>query len=101
MTTEQEKGEYQRKMRAQLDEWAADLDVLKAKAATASAEVKRDLTEQIHALEEQIQKGRKKLAELADSSDDAWDSIRGRLESTWSSLKSAIGDARSKLKKKL
>jgi transketolase len=95
----QEKKKFQRKMQSQLDEWMDDLAVLKEKAAQATAEVRQDLRREIQALEPQIQKGKAKLAELANSSDDAWDALKAGAESTWRSLKASIAEARAKYRK--
>jgi len=52
----------------------------------------------IGALEGKIEEGKSKLAELAAIGEDAWESVRENMESSWGTLKSAFGDAISKLK---
>lgn len=89
---------YQQKRQAQLDEWKAEVDKLRAKASGASADRQLALNEQIKALESKIEQGKAKLAELAEASDDAWESIKKGVESSWDSLKSAFRDAASKFK---
>lgn len=89
---------YQQKKQAQLDEWRAELDKLKAKASGASADAQMEMKKKIKVLEEKVEEGKKKLSQLADATDDAWDSIKDGVESAWSSLKTAVADAKAKFK---
>ena len=93
-----EKELYQQKKQAQLGEWKAEVDKLKAKAAGASADVQMDLNKQIEALEGKIEQGKAKLAEIAEASDDTWESIKDGVESAWDSMKSAFKEAAAKFK---
>lgn len=89
---------YQQKKQAQLDEWQAELDKLKAKTSGASADKQLELNKDIEALEAKIEDGRTKLAEIEQASDDAWESIKDGVESAWDSLKSGFSDAADKFK---
>ncbi len=90
---------YQQKKRAQLDEWESEIDKLKAKASQASADAQLELNKQIGVMEGKIEEGKIRLAETADASDDAWESIKAGMESAWGSLESAFSDAAAKFKK--
>lgn len=94
-----EKELYQQKKQAQLDEWKAEVDKLKAQAAGASADAKLEMNRQIGTLEGKIEEGKSKLAEVKDASDDTWESIKDGMESTWDSMKSAFNDAAAKIRK--
>jgi DNA-binding transcriptional regulator GbsR (MarR family) len=94
-----EKELYQQKKQAQLDEWKAEVDKLKAQASGASADAKLETNRQIESLEGRIEEGKSKLAEVGDASDDTWESIKDGMESTWDSMKSAFNDAAEKFKK--
>ncbi|PIW49240.1 MAG: coiled coil domain-containing protein [Zetaproteobacteria bacterium CG12_big_fil_rev_8_21_14_0_65_54_13] len=83
-----EKELYQQKQQAQMDEWKAEADKLKAKGAGASADAQVALNKQIKAVEGKIEAGKSRLAEISDASEEAWDS-----------MKSAFGDAVARLKK--
>ena len=96
--SEKERYQYQQKMKAQLDVWKADVDKLRAKASGKSADAKLKLDQHLKDLEMRIDEGKAKLAELAAASEDAWDSVKEGIESTWGSLKSAIKDASAKFK---
>ena len=89
---------YQQKKQAQLDEWKAEVDKLKAKASGASADVQLDVNKQIRVLERNLEEGKAKLSEIAEASEGAWESIKDGVESAWDSLKSAAADAASKFK---
>ncbi len=56
------------------------------------------MKKQIDSIESKIEEGDAKLAELAEASNDAWDSVKEGVESAWSSLKSVFSDAASKFK---
>lgn len=89
---------YKQKKQAQLDEWRADIDKLKAKAAGASADAKLEMNKKIQLLENKMKEGKAKLAELADASDEAWETFKDGVETSWDSLKTAVSDAVAKLK---
>lgn len=89
---------YRQKKQAELDEWQAKVDQLKAKASGASADAQLEMNKQIEALESKIEEGQAKLAEIAETSDDAWESFKERFESAWDSVKSAFSEAASKIK---
>jgi len=93
-----EKELYQQKKQAQLDEWQAELEKFKAKASAATADAQLELNKQIEALEVKIEEGKAKLAEVADASEGAWESIKEGVESAWESMKSAFSDAAAKFK---
>jgi hypothetical protein len=93
-----EKELYQKKLRAQEDEWDAELAKLKAKAAKADAEAKLEMLRQAGMLEAKIGEFKSKVAELAEAGDDAWESIKDGVDSAWKSLKSSFSEAASKFK---
>lgn len=93
-----DKEYYQQKLQAQLDEWKAELEKLKARAGGARADAKHEMSQHIEALEGQVERGKAKLSELLEASDDAWESIRDGVETSWKSLRSAFRDAASKFK---
>jgi len=97
------KEQYKQKKQAQLNEWKAEVDKLKAKAAGVSTDVQLELHKQIETLESRIEEGNAKLAELVDAgkdtSEEAWESMKDGVESAWDSMKSAYNDAAAKFKK--
>lgn len=93
-----EKELYQQKKQAQLDEWQAEIEKLKAKASELSADARLEINAQIEALQGKIEDGKSKLAELADASEGAWESIKDCVESTWNSMTSAFNEVVAKFK---
>lgn len=93
-----EKELYRKKMQAKLDEAKAELDKLRAKAKGAGADRGLRLAEQIKSLENKLEDGKKNLNKLAETSDDAWQSVKEGLDSAWDSLKAGLKDAASKYK---
>ncbi len=93
-----EKKFYQQKMQAQLDEWRAELDKLKAKAKSAQADAQQDMHKQIDALEEQVADANRKLNELADAGEEAWASLKTGFEASWVSLKTGFKEAAARFR---
>lgn len=89
---------YQKKLKAQLDEWNAKLEQWKAKAEGAGADAKLEMNRSIDTLESKIETGREKMAELTNANDDNWDKVRDNIEDTWKSLTDAVKDLSSKFK---
>ena len=52
----------------------------------------------IAVLEGNIDNGKKKLSELADAGEDAWESVEKDMESAWDSIKSSFSDAAGKFR---
>lgn len=90
---------YRQKRQAQLDKWKAELDKLRASASGHSADAQLEMKKHIRVLEDRLDDGHKKLSELADASEDAWDKVEEDLESAWSSIKSSFSDAAAKFRK--
>lgn len=90
---------YLEKMKAQLDELQAEVDKLKAKSAGASADVKIKIDHHLKEMQHKMKDGKEKIAEIAKSSDEAWESMKEGLDASWESLKHAFSEAASKFKK--
>ncbi len=91
-----DKNAYEKKQQARLDEWAAEIDKLKAKAELADAEARIKLNEEIKQAETMQQKVEDKLAELRSSTDDAWTDIKHGLDEAADSLGSSLRSAVSR-----
>lgn len=89
---------YQQKVTAQLAEWAAEVDKLKAQASGASAQAQLAMKTHVAALEKQIAEGKNKLAEMTAASADAWESTRNGAESALEVIKKTFAEAYAKVK---
>lgn len=96
----EKKETYQEKMAAQLKEWNAMLEELKAKAQRASAGAKIQYQEQIELLRAKYDAAQAKLQELRTAGESAWEHLTVGMENAWKELKSAWDTAVAKLKEK-
>ena len=92
------KKAYQDKMDAQLKEWQAKIDVLKAKADKAEAEQRARYYESIEKLRAKKKAADAKLAELHRAGEEAWDDIKTGMEKAWEDLKLSVEEAKNKFK---
>lgn len=89
---------YEEKLDAQLDEWNAQIALLKARAGKAKAEAKIEYYKTIDALQHRQDEARTKLHELKTAGDEAWEDLKTGAEKAWDEVKSAFHDAISKFK---
>jgi len=92
------KEAYRQKIEAELELAQARLAQWKAKAKVMAADGNIEYTKRVDELEQNVGATRAKLKELTEASEDAWESLKGGVESAWGSLSSAIRDAASKFK---
>ncbi|HUU73630.1 MAG TPA: coiled coil domain-containing protein, partial [Burkholderiales bacterium] len=85
-----EKQAYEKKLQAKLDEWSAEIDKLKAKADSAEADVQLDYNRRIDGLRSMQQAANERLVALRDASDNAWQDLKGGMESALDSLGNAL-----------
>ena len=90
--------EYQGNMEAQLSEWGAEIDKLKARADKASADTRQGYYDQIEALHAKQASMQAKLQELKTSSDDAWEDLKEGLEHSWNQVKDSFNKAAARFK---
>jgi hypothetical protein len=92
------KEAYFEKLEAQLREWDAMWDVLKARLAKKGADVKLEGIELLKRLETTRGEAREKLAGLRRSADQNWDSFKSQADEALAYLSKGIETVRSKLK---
>lgn len=92
------KDAYEKKLQAQLDEWSADIDKLKAKADATEANIQLEYYKKIEELRSMQTTAANKLTELKDSGDDAWESLKAGIDSAWDSLRNSLKSATSRFK---
>ena len=92
----EDKNAYEKKQQAQLDEWAAELDKLKAKAEQADAEGRIKLNEEIKKAEAMRARVEERLSELRASTDEAWTDLKSGIDNAADSLKNALNSAGSR-----
>lgn len=92
------KEAYREKLEAQMREWSAKIDLLKAKADQTEAEAKIEYKNRIEDLRQRKEALQAKLKELQNASDAAWKEIKAGAESAAADLKDALQSALSKFK---
>ena len=95
--TDEKKQAYTEKYKAQIAEWEADVDKLKAKAAGASAEARIEYEEQLEALRQKTADQRRKLDELQQAGEDVVDELSKGFEAAWHELTSTWQNIKAKL----
>jgi hypothetical protein len=89
---------YEEKLDAQLQEWSAQISLLKAKADNAKADVKIEYYKIIEAFQRKQNEAKTKLGELKKAGDEAWEDVRTGAEKAWAEVKTAYHDASSRFK---
>lgn len=90
------KDAYEQKFEAQLAEWEAEIDKLKAKAAGATADARIKYHKEIEALESDRDSMRKRYDEFRETSSDAWEDLKNGFERAGDSLSASIKSAFSR-----
>ncbi|MDX1605780.1 MAG: hypothetical protein R3202_06275 [Candidatus Competibacterales bacterium] len=90
------KDAYQQKLQAQLDEWRADIDKLRARAEQAEADTRLELQQQIEALQARHQAAAEKLDKLRQSGEEAAKTMQSGIEAAWKELEQATRSARNR-----
>jgi len=93
-----EKELYRQKHQAQLDEWKAEVARLRARAAGAKADAQIEMNKHVKELDHRMHEAGAKLTELAAAGEEAWDTARKIVETTWDALKAGVTAAAAKFK---
>lgn len=94
------KEEYIDKMSAQLKEWSAQIDELESRTSNAAADVQASYRQRIDDLKAMRDALAIRLRELKDSSEDAWETFKAGLDTSWTDLKDAVIAAKERFKGK-
>ena len=89
---------YEEKLDAQLEEWSAQIALLRARADKAKAEAKIEYYKTIETLQHRQDEARAKLHALKTAGDEAWEDIKTAAEKAWDEVKTAFHIAASKFK---
>ena len=93
------KDAYVEKLKAQLDEWNADIDKLAARAAKAEAETKIEYQNQLDDLRTKRDDVRDKLLTVQQAGEGAWEDLKEGLENSWEILKMSFKKAKTEFEK--
>lgn len=89
---------YKQKLAAQLKEWNAQIDLLRARAENAGAGMTVKRAEALHELSAKQRAAAEKLQELEKSTGAAWEQVKETADNIWEDLKAGVADAHAKFK---
>lgn len=81
------KDAYKQKIEAELELVKANLDVLKAKAKSATADMRISYSKDIETIEDNYAIVQSKLGELGEVGEGAWEHLKKDIENSWDSLR--------------
>ena len=81
---------YESSLEAQLVQWRADIDVLKAEAARAGVETRLRYNHTIEAMQLNCDEASHHLNGLKEASDEVWESAKRHTEAAWVEIKAII-----------
>ena len=91
------KEAYRKKIEAQLDEWIAEADKLRAKFKKKKAETEIDYSNYLDDLKEKQKNARSKLKKLEEAGEGAWKELKAGIEKAKIDLKKSFENAKEKL----
>ena len=83
------------KLKAQLDEWNADIAQMEARARQASADKQIALNAQLDGLRKHRDDAQQRLAQFQQASGNAWDEMKVGIEEAWTRIGMAFMKARA------
>jgi uncharacterized coiled-coil DUF342 family protein len=92
------KDKFVRKMHSELDQWNNEIDALVTKADKAEEQVQTEFRQQIEELHSKRDEVHKKLYELEQASENAWEDMKLGIEMALGDISEAINSAISRFK---
>ena len=89
---------YVERLKAQLDEWNAELDKLEAKTQEFEASARLGLQEDLKELRKKRDAAKARLAEIQEASEEAWEDLVHGFERSWDIFKESVEQAVSRFK---
>jgi hypothetical protein len=90
--------EYVEKLSSQMVEWDAQIDRLKDKAKSATAESPFNYSNAIEALQLKRDEAAIKLQGISAASDDEWEDLKTGTDQVWDEIRTILHDAILKIK---
>jgi hypothetical protein len=84
--------EYVEKLSAQMVEWDTQIERLKEKAESTTAEERSEYSQTISALELKRDQAAEKLQGISMATDDEWEDMKAGAEQIWSEVKDFFRD---------
>ena len=90
---------YKQQVEAQMHEWTAKLDLLKAQAETLTVQAKLDVKPHLDAAHAKFDTAKARLTQIAAATDDTWDGVVKEVDHAWSDLKASAEGAYDAMKR--
>lgn len=90
---------YTAKLKAQLDEWNTQIDILEIKAKQADVELKLVYQQQLVELKQKRDEAISKFDELQAATEEAWEEVKKGGETIWETMKTTFHEAKAKFDK--
>ena len=90
--------EYIEKLSAQMMEWDTEIERLKDKTESATAESKSDYSQAIAALQSKRDEAAQKLQGISAASDHEWEDLKTGTDQVWGEVRTILRDAVLKIK---
>jgi len=81
------------KMKANIDEWTAEIEIMQAKAKGAQADAQIGYEKQLDEMRRMRDEAQAKMKEAQNASDGASDDMRAGFQGAWDSLSKSLHDA--------
>ncbi|MBY5986760.1 hypothetical protein [Roseovarius atlanticus] len=88
-----DKDAYTKKLEAQMKEWQANIDKLRAQAEKAQADSQIEYERQLKDLRSRRDELHEKLSELQKNQSAAWNDIKAGADKAWDDMSKAMQDA--------
>jgi hypothetical protein len=92
------KEAYRDLAKAQIKEWEAKIDLLKARGEKATAGAKIDMIKAVEKLQAEKNVVQKKIAEMMDSGGDVWEKLKDGIEKSMEDMKKSFDKTMEKFK---
>ncbi len=89
---------YVKKLKAQIDEWNAEVAKLEAQAKKTQADAQALYMEEVDQLNKRLAEGRQMLKDIQSANEAALNDLMGGAERMWSAFEEAFRKARSRYK---
>ncbi|MGH8575395.1 MAG: coiled coil domain-containing protein [Gammaproteobacteria bacterium] len=89
---------YREKLEAQLQEWDAQLDLMKARASKLKADTKIEFESQLTALQQKRREAIARLEDLSQRGEGAWEDLKAGTEGAWRELADAMDSIAARFK---
>jgi len=90
---------YKQKYEAQLREWHAKVDGMKAQADKLTAQAKLDVKPHLAAVHAKFDAAKARLSEIAGATNEKWDAVVKEADHQWNDLKAAAEGAYDAMKR--